>query len=114
MPVASARDRDAPGCEFHVFDANEPLPFEDGSFDAVFSNDSVHHLRNRRATLRESVFRVSFDRDGMLELHCTKHDLVRDQEGGWRAGEHVKFQHGSGEPRRAGDARFNHVLAKPV
>jgi SAM-dependent methyltransferase len=51
--IASARDRDAPGCEFHVFDANEPLPFEDGSFDAVFSNDSVHHLRNRRATLRE-------------------------------------------------------------
>lgn len=51
--IASARDRDAPGCEFHVFDANEPLPFEDGSFDAVFSNDSAHHLRNRRATLRE-------------------------------------------------------------
>ncbi len=51
--IASARDRDAPGCEFHVSDANEPLPFEDGSFDAVFSNDSAHHLRNRRATLRE-------------------------------------------------------------
>jgi SAM-dependent methyltransferase len=51
--IAAARDRDAPGCEFHVLDANDPLPFADGSFDAVFSNDSAHHLRDRRTTLRE-------------------------------------------------------------
>ena len=51
--IAAARGRDAQGCEFHVLDANDPLPFEEGSFDAVFSNDSAHHLRDRRATLRE-------------------------------------------------------------
>ncbi len=51
--VAAARERDGPTCDFHVLDANDPLPFRDGSFDAVFSNDSVHHLRDRRALLRE-------------------------------------------------------------
>jgi SAM-dependent methyltransferase len=51
--IEAARARNAPGCEFRVLDANEPLPFPDGSFDAVFSNDSVHHLRDRRSALRE-------------------------------------------------------------
>ena len=68
----------------------------------------------RRATLHKPAFGVRFDRDGMLELHCTQHEFVRDQKGGRRAGEHMKFQDGSREPRRAGDARFNHVVAKTV
>ncbi len=51
--IAAARERAAASCEFHVVDADDPLPFEDGSFDAVFSNDSVHHLRDRTAALRE-------------------------------------------------------------
>jgi SAM-dependent methyltransferase len=51
--IAAARARDVPGCEFRVLDANEPLPFPDGAFEAVFSNDSVHHLRDRRAVLSE-------------------------------------------------------------
>ncbi len=51
--IAAASGRSAPGCAFQVVDANEPLPFPDGSFDAVFSNDSVHHLRDRAAVLRE-------------------------------------------------------------
>jgi SAM-dependent methyltransferase len=51
--IAAARDRNAPGCDFRVLDANQPLPFLDGTFDAVFSNDSVHRLYDRRAVLTE-------------------------------------------------------------
>jgi SAM-dependent methyltransferase len=51
--IAAARGRNAPSCSFRVVDANEPLPFPDGSFDAVFSNDSVHHLRDRAAVMQE-------------------------------------------------------------
>jgi SAM-dependent methyltransferase len=38
---------------FEGADANDRLPFSDGSFDVVFSNDSVHHLRDRSAVLRD-------------------------------------------------------------
>jgi Methylase involved in ubiquinone/menaquinone biosynthesis len=42
------------GCaEFQVADANEPLPFPDDSFDALFCNDSVNHLRDRARVLAE-------------------------------------------------------------
>jgi len=51
--IGAAREREAAGCDFCVADADDPLPFGDGSFGAVFSNDSVHHLRNRGAALRE-------------------------------------------------------------
>jgi len=51
--IAAANERGAPGCSSQVADANEPLPFADTSFDFVFSNDSVHHLRDRSAVLRE-------------------------------------------------------------
>ena len=51
--IAAANERSAGGCSFQVVDADEPLPFADGSFDVVFSNDSVHHLRDRAAVLRD-------------------------------------------------------------
>jgi SAM-dependent methyltransferase len=51
--VDAARSRGAPNCGFQVADANDPLPFADASFDAVFSNDSAHHLRDRTAALRD-------------------------------------------------------------
>jgi SAM-dependent methyltransferase len=51
--IVAARSQDAPNCEFQVADANDPLPFDDASFDAVFSNDSAHHLRDRTAALRD-------------------------------------------------------------
>lgn len=35
-------------------DANEPLPFGDGQFDAVMSIDSVLHMRDREALFREA------------------------------------------------------------
>lgn len=38
---------------FQVVDASAPLPFEDASFDAVFCNDSVNHLPDRLAVLRD-------------------------------------------------------------
>jgi SAM-dependent methyltransferase len=38
---------------FHVVDANTPLPFEPGSFDAVVSNDAICHIGQRLAALRE-------------------------------------------------------------
>ncbi|MDP9327059.1 MAG: methyltransferase domain-containing protein [Actinomycetota bacterium] len=51
--VEAAQSRGAPNCGFQVADANDPLPFADASFDAVFSNDSAHHLRDRTAALRD-------------------------------------------------------------
>lgn len=51
--IDAAGSREAPTCAFQVADANDPLPFADASFDAVFSNDSAHHLHDRRAALRD-------------------------------------------------------------
>lgn len=38
---------------FRVADADETLPFADGSFDAVFCNDSINHLRDRARVLAD-------------------------------------------------------------
>jgi SAM-dependent methyltransferase len=51
--VAAANERGAAGCSFQLLDANERLLFADRSFDVVFSNDSVHQLRDRPAVLRD-------------------------------------------------------------
>ena len=42
---------------FEQMDANQPLPFPDGSFDAVFSNDAMCHIIDRSRALKE-WFRV--------------------------------------------------------
>lgn len=34
-------------------DASEPLPFEDNSFDALFTIDAINHLKNRQSVLKE-------------------------------------------------------------
>jgi SAM-dependent methyltransferase len=39
--------------KFACIDGGGPLPFEDGSFDAVFSNDAMCHIPHRLETLRE-------------------------------------------------------------
>jgi SAM-dependent methyltransferase len=38
---------------FEVVDAGRPLPFADGRFDAILSNDAMCHIANRLAVLRE-------------------------------------------------------------
>jgi SAM-dependent methyltransferase len=38
---------------FRVVDAGQRLPFPDGSFDAVFCNDSINHLPGRLQVLRD-------------------------------------------------------------
>jgi SAM-dependent methyltransferase len=38
---------------FEQIDANERLPFEDASFDAVFSNDAMCHIPDRSRALKE-------------------------------------------------------------
>lgn len=38
---------------FRVVDAGRRLPFADASFDAVFCNDSINHLPDRAAVLRD-------------------------------------------------------------
>lgn len=44
----------APGpVEFRVLDATESLPFPEAAFDIVFCNDSINHLPDRAAVLRD-------------------------------------------------------------
>lgn len=38
---------------FRVADATLPLPFEEHAFDAIFCNDAVNHLKDRRALLAD-------------------------------------------------------------
>jgi SAM-dependent methyltransferase len=38
---------------FHALDGSQRLPFDDGVFDAVISNDALCHVPNREAVLRE-------------------------------------------------------------
>lgn len=38
---------------FECADASRPLPFEDGAFDAIVCNDSINHLPDRSAVLKE-------------------------------------------------------------
>lgn len=45
----TVRDR----LEFQVADANDALPFPDESFDALFCNDSINHLRDRTRVLAD-------------------------------------------------------------
>lgn len=45
----NVRDR----VEFQMADANDALPFSDGSFDALFCNDAINHLRDRTRVLAE-------------------------------------------------------------
>lgn len=51
--IAAATARGADRCSFQALDADDRLPFPDASFDVVFSNDSVHHLRDRAAALSD-------------------------------------------------------------
>jgi SAM-dependent methyltransferase len=37
--------------QFHVVDASLPLPFGDGRFDAIVSNDAMCHIRHRSSVL---------------------------------------------------------------
>ena len=49
----AAASGDAQNVQFRVADANAPLPFEDGSFDALLCMDSMNHFPDRLAVLRE-------------------------------------------------------------
>lgn len=39
--------------QFRVADADEPLPFPDRSFDALFCNDAINHFRDRARVLAD-------------------------------------------------------------
>ena len=39
--------------EFEAVDASKPLPFPDGRFDVVVSNDAICHIRDRGGVLRD-------------------------------------------------------------
>jgi SAM-dependent methyltransferase len=55
--AAALTQRDAAGlaasAAFQQADANEPLPFADGSFDAILCVDAINHVRDRRRLLGE-------------------------------------------------------------
>jgi SAM-dependent methyltransferase len=44
---------DAQNVQFRVADANAPMPFDDGAFDALLCMDSMNHFPDRLAVLRE-------------------------------------------------------------
>ena len=50
-------DREGVGdrVQFQVVDASRPLPFADGRFDAVISNDAMCHIRDRGSVLRDWI-----------------------------------------------------------
>lgn len=49
----ASRDGLSSRVTFQVVDAGGRLPFDDGAFDAIFSNDAINHLPNRAAVLHE-------------------------------------------------------------
>ena len=56
LAIRAANARAAPAAgrlEFLTANADEPLPFPDGSFEAVICNDAINHFRNRLAVLGE-------------------------------------------------------------
>lgn len=56
IEVATARAREqgvSSQVTFRLADAGRPLPFPDGSFDAIFCNDSINHFPGRLAVLRD-------------------------------------------------------------
>jgi SAM-dependent methyltransferase len=56
IQAAQQRSRTSPARErvdLKVVDADGPLPFADATFDAVFCNDAVNHLRERERVLRD-------------------------------------------------------------
>jgi ubiquinone/menaquinone biosynthesis C-methylase UbiE len=48
--VAAERDLAKP-CDFRVVDATHPLPFPDGSFDAITCIDAINHLPDRERVI---------------------------------------------------------------
>lgn len=42
---------------FNAVDANQPLPYKDDQFDVVISSETIEHLENPRAFMRE-VYRI--------------------------------------------------------
>ncbi|HMQ52144.1 MAG TPA: class I SAM-dependent methyltransferase, partial [Anaerolineae bacterium] len=50
-PVKKARER---GYEVDLFDVTQPMPFADGSFDAVTALDVIEHNEDDLAILRDS------------------------------------------------------------
>ena len=75
---------------FNVLDCDARLPFEDGSFDALFCIDSIVHLRNRFAVLIEwarllrSGGRLVFTDLAVVTGAVSKRDLdIRTPNGFW-------------------------------
>jgi SAM-dependent methyltransferase len=75
---------------FNVLDCDARLPFEDGSFDAVFCIDSIVHFRNRSAVLMEwarllrSGGRLVFTDLAVVTGAVSKRDLdIRTPNGFW-------------------------------
>lgn len=64
---ARTSGRTTPGTRtsFEQIDASERLPFQDASFDAVFSNDAMCHIPDRSCVLKE-WFRVLKENGRML------------------------------------------------
>ncbi len=76
-----ARRLQCPGqVEFAQFDANQPLPLDDASFDAVVCLDAINHLADREAVLADWA-RVLKPGGRLLFTDCvTLTGLITDDE----------------------------------
>jgi SAM-dependent methyltransferase len=80
--VALARQRLGPAVALHRLDVTEPLPFGDGSFDAVLAALLLHYLPDWQPTLTE--FHRLLRPGGRLVV-STHHPFMDHQLGGGRS-----------------------------
>ena len=66
--------------------ANEHLPFDDGSFDVVLTNEVIEHVADDRASAAEMVRVLS--RGGRLVLFCPNRWYPVEQHGVYWRGEY--------------------------
>lgn len=60
-----------PQAEYICLDANDPLPFPDQSFNAIFTSDLFHYLHSKKLAMQE-IARISTDNTVILLSHLHK------------------------------------------
>jgi len=66
----------APHADCICLNANDPLPFKDASFGAVFASDSLHYLHSKKLAVEEIGRLYNSDNGAMLFSHL--HNMERE------------------------------------